>query len=55
MLHTQVASIDQLAMHFELDSNLLHCESDEAQRQLAREEGEGESRDLSTLSQLIHI
>ena len=37
----QVASIDQLALHFALDSNLLHSESDEAQRQLARDEGAG--------------
>ena len=37
----QVASIDQLAVHFALESNLLHTESDEAQRQLAREKGDG--------------
>ena len=37
----QVAIIDQLALHFALDSNLLHCDSDEAQRQLTAEQGEG--------------
>lgn len=28
--------MDQLAVHFSLDGNLLHKESDEARRQLAR-------------------
>ena len=41
----QVASIDQLALHFALDSNLLHTESDEAQRQLARDGGGESSED----------
>ena len=36
---TQVSAIDQLAIHFTLDSNLLHKESDEALRQLAQGEG----------------
>jgi dynein intermediate chain 1 len=34
-----IASIDQLAIHFVLESNLLHKESDEGQRQLAKQEG----------------
>ena len=38
----QVPSIDQLAIHFAMDTNLLHKESDEAVRQLAKLEGEGE-------------
>lgn len=29
--------MDQLAVHFSLDGNLLHKESDEARRQLARQ------------------
>lgn len=39
----QVSSIEQTAFHFSLDSNLLHKESDEAQRQLARQEGTADS------------
>ena len=46
---SQVAAIDQLAIHFAIDSNLLHKDSDEAQRQLSKEsdqsdesEGEGD-------------
>ena len=35
----QVAAIDHLAMHFSMDSNLLHKESDEAHRQQAQGEG----------------
>ncbi|XP_035659289.1 dynein intermediate chain 2, ciliary-like [Branchiostoma floridae] len=32
----QVASVDQLAIHFSLDGNMLHKDSDEARRQMAR-------------------
>lgn len=39
----QVSAIEQTAFHFSLDSNLLHKESDEAQRQIARQEGGGDS------------
>lgn len=35
-----MSSIEQTAFHFSLDSNLLHKDSDEAQRQLTRQEGE---------------
>ena len=35
----QIPAIDQLAIHFAMDSNLLHKESDEARRQLAQLEG----------------
>ena len=38
----QIPSIDQLEIHFAMDSNLLHKESDEAARQLAKQEGQGE-------------
>lgn len=39
----QVSAIEQTAFHFSMDSNLLHKESDEAQRQIARQEGGGAS------------
>ena len=35
----QISSIDHLAFHFTLDSNLLHNESDEGKKQLAKKEG----------------
>ncbi|XP_067938269.1 dynein intermediate chain 2, ciliary-like isoform X3 [Watersipora subatra] len=35
--YKQTAHVDQLAVHFTLDGNLLHKESDEARRQLARQ------------------
>lgn len=41
----QISSIDHLAFHFTLDSNLLHNESDEGRKQLAKKEGRGESND----------
>lgn len=34
--YKQTAHVDQLAVHFSLEGNLLHKESDEARRQLAR-------------------
>ena len=34
----QTSSVDQLAIHFSLDGNMIHRESDEARRQLARHE-----------------
>jgi len=34
--YKQIASVDQLAVHFSLDGNLLHKDSDEARRQLAK-------------------
>ncbi len=37
-----MSAIDQLAIHFAMDSNLLHKESDEARRQLDKLEGGGE-------------
>lgn len=36
--YKQTSSVDQLAIHFALDGNLIHKESDEARRQLARGE-----------------
>merc|ERR1712048_1308381 len=36
----QIPTVDQLAVHFSLDGNLLHKESDEARRQLAMDGGE---------------
>lgn len=35
--YKQTAHVDQLAVHFSLEGNLLHKESDEARRQLARQ------------------
>lgn len=35
--YKQMSSVDQLAIHFVLDGNMLHKESDEAKRQMARE------------------
>ena len=32
----QISSVDQLAIHFALDGNLIHKDSDEAMRQLAK-------------------
>ncbi len=34
-----IAQVDQLAVHFQLDGNLIHKDSDEAKRQLARDSG----------------
>ena len=42
LLYPQIPSIDQLEIHFAMDSNLLHKESDEAAQQLAKQEGQGE-------------
>lgn len=46
----QTSSVDQLAVHFSLDGNLLHKESEEARKQLVRlglsDHKEGESKDL---------
>lgn len=41
-LFKQTTTIEQLAIHFALDGNLLHKESDEAQRQLIMQSGETE-------------
>ena len=32
----QISSVDQLAIHFALDGNMIHKDSDEARRQLAK-------------------
>ena len=40
-----MSAIEQTAFHFSLDSNLLHKESDEAQRQIARQDGTVDSSD----------
>merc|ERR1711963_751881 len=34
--YKQIPSVDQLAIHFSLDGNMLHKDSDEARRQMAR-------------------
>ena len=34
--YKQTSSVDQLAIHFALDGNLIHKDSDEAQRQQTR-------------------
>ena len=42
-----VPQIDQLAVHFQLDGNLIHKDSDEGKRQLARDnEGRRTSCDV---------
>ncbi|XP_057303702.1 dynein intermediate chain 2, ciliary-like [Hydractinia symbiolongicarpus] len=41
----QIPTVDQLAIHFSLEGNLLHKESDEARRQLASTEEEEEKDD----------
>lgn len=47
----QISSVDQLAIHFCLDGNLIHKESDEARRQLARHSGgEGKNFVISQVS-----
>eukprot|EP00112_Aurelia_sp_Birch-Aquarium-sp1_P015688 Seg350.19 transcript_id=Seg350.19/GoldUCD/mRNA.D3Y31 product="Dynein intermediate chain 2 ciliary" protein_id=Seg350.19/GoldUCD/D3Y31 len=43
--YKQIATVDQLAVHFSLDGNLLHKESDEARRQLAKNEDQGDGGD----------
>ena len=43
--------VDQLAVHFSMDGNMLHKDSDEAKRQLARM-GLGESPSDQTLSEM---
>lgn len=41
----QISTIDHLSFHFTLDSNLLHNESEEGKKQLAKKEGrDGEMR-----------
>lgn len=47
ILLCKVSTIEQTAFHFSLDSNLLHKESDEAQRQLAKQESVEESSEDS--------
>ena len=42
-LPLQIPAIDQLAIYFAMDSNLLHKESDEARCQLDLLEGQGEA------------
>lgn len=34
--YKQTSHVDQLAIHFALDGNMLHKESDEAKRQMAK-------------------
>eukprot|EP00795_Rhopilema_esculentum_P006475 gene6476-11928_t len=40
--YRQIPNVDQLAVHFSLDGNLLHKESDEARRQLVKYDGIGD-------------
>ena len=39
----QVPTIEQVAIHFAMDSNLLHKESDEVQRQMHKQEEDASS------------
>ena len=39
-----IPQVDQLAVHFQLDGNLIHRDSDDAKRQLAKDTG-GSSND----------
>lgn len=43
--YKQIANVDQLAVHFSLDGNLLHKESDEARRQLAKHDDAVDGQD----------
>ena len=36
-----IPQVDQLAVHFQLDGNLIHRDSEEGKRQLARDAGGG--------------
>jgi dynein intermediate chain 1 len=38
-MYKLIPQVDQLAVHFQLDGNLIHRESDEGKRQLARDTG----------------
>ncbi len=42
----QVAAIDQLAVHFAMESNLLHKDSDEAQRQLNKDADQSDESEV---------
>ncbi len=42
----QVAAIDQLAIHFAMESNLLHKDSDEAQRQLNKDADQSDESEV---------
>ncbi len=51
-----MAAIEQLAIHFAMESNLLHKDSDEAQRQLNRESDqsdESEAEDEEVCGMLL--
>ncbi|XP_013403907.1 dynein intermediate chain 2, ciliary isoform X2 [Lingula anatina] len=50
--YKQISSVDQLAVHFTLDGNMLHKESDEARRQQARLEGHAEGHSEPAASEL---
>ncbi len=55
-----MAAIEQLAIHFAMDSNLLHKDSDEAQRQLNKEsdqsdESEAEDDKVRMLDMFMHV
>jgi len=40
--YKQLTTIDQLAIHFSLEGNMIHIDSDEAKRQLAQAPSTGE-------------
>ncbi len=40
----QIATVEQAAFHFVLEGNLLHVDSDEGRRQLARQSKTGAAR-----------
>nr|CAB3238694.1 dynein intermediate chain 2, ciliary [Phallusia mammillata] len=49
--YKQTSSVDQIAIHFALDGNMLHKDSDEARRQRAKA-GVGDSRSEAALSEV---
>ncbi|XP_069138645.1 dynein intermediate chain 2, ciliary-like isoform X3 [Argopecten irradians] len=52
--YKQISSVDQLAIHFALDGNMLHKDSDEARRQMAKlGMPDGEATGLSLISQAV--
>ncbi|XP_033750676.1 dynein intermediate chain 2, ciliary-like isoform X2 [Pecten maximus] len=52
--YKQISSVDQLAIHFALDGNMLHKDSDEARRQMAKlGMPDGEATGLSLVSQAV--
>ena len=55
--YKQLTTIDQLAIHFSLDGNMIHIDSDEAKRQLAQAASatDGTTHLSSLLTYLFHV